>query len=191
MRSAVPGMHYDCMHVSERRLPHRYTIGQALFVTFRLHGSLPPGRVFRGGRLTSGKAFVCMDRLLDEQRSGPAYLRLPEIAEVVVHSIRGGAERDYLLHSWVVMPNHVHLLITPWIDAPVLLRRMKGVSAREANQLLKRTGQAFWQDESYDRLVRSPEEFQRIQNYIIQNPVRAELVQSAEQYPWSSAATAG
>ena len=50
----------------ERRLPHWDTIGQPLFVTFRLHGTLPRSRVFPPDKLTtSGKAFVTMDRLLD------------------------------------------------------------------------------------------------------------------------------
>jgi putative transposase len=51
---------------------------------------------------------------------------------------------------------------------------------------LGRTGQPFWQDESYDRLVRNADEFHRIENYIVQNPVRAGLARSAEEYQWSS-----
>src|ERR1017187_3647682 len=179
------------MQSSYRRLPHHYAMGEPLFVTFRLNGSLPTGRVFPGGRLSSGKGFVCMDRLLDEQRAGPAYLRMPAIAEVVADSIGNGAAGDYLLHAWVVMPNHVHLLITPQVEVPALLRRLKGVSAREGNQLLRQTGQPFWQDESYDRLVSSASEFQRVENYILQNPVRAGLARSAEEYPWSSISRPG
>ena len=174
------------MQLSRRRLPHLYVIGEPLFVTFRLHDTLPPNRDFPA-RLPSGKAFVCLDRPLDEERAGPSYLRLPVIAQAVIASIRYGAPGDYLLHSWVVMPNHVHLLLTPKIDPSVVLRRLKGASARKANRLLGLTGQPFWQDESYDHLVRSQEEFERIENYILQNPVRAGLAQSEEEYPWSSA----
>jgi putative transposase len=179
------------MQFSSRRLPHRYAVGEALFVTFRLHGSLPAGRTFPGGPMDSGRAFVCMDRLLDEHRAGPTYLRMPAIAQVLADSIRKGADSDYQLHAWVVMPNHVHLLITPQIEVPALLRKLKGASAREANKRLGQTGKAFWQDESYDRLVRSAEEFQRIENYIMQNPVRAGLARSAEEYPWSSISRPG
>jgi hypothetical protein len=57
-----------------------------------------------------------MDRLLDEQRSGPEFLKMPAIAEVVADSIRAGSACDYLLHAWVVMRNHAHLLITPQVD---------------------------------------------------------------------------
>ena len=81
----------------------------------------------------------------------------------------------YQAHAWVIMPNHVHLLVTPLVSASKLLG------------LLKRTGHPFWQDESYDRLVRSGEEFQRIRWYIENNPVTACLVAKAEEYAWSSA----
>src|SRR5438270_3217023 len=131
------------MQSSYRRLPHHYAIAEPLFVTFRLHGSLPSGRVFPGGRLSSGKAFACLDRLLDEQRAGPAYLRIPAIAEVAADAIGQGTAGDYLLHAWVVMPNHVHLLITPHVEVPALLRRLKGTSAREATNCWgKRVGRS-------------------------------------------------
>ena len=177
------------MQVGFRRLPHFYAVGEPLFVTFRLYGSLPNGRTFANGSLPSGKAFACMDRLLDEQRVGPAYLKMPAIAEVMTDWIAKGGCCDYVLHAWVVMPNHVHLLITPRVDVPILLRRLKGGSARQSNQLLGRTGQPFWQDESYDRLVRGADEFRRIENYILQNPVRAGLARSPQEYPWSSTST--
>ena len=74
-----------------------------------------------------------MDRLLDADRAGPTYLRMPAVAQIVVVSIRKGAPADYLLHTWVVMPNHVHLLLTPNIEPSIVLRRLKGVSARESS----------------------------------------------------------
>jgi len=61
------------MRSYERRLPHWDTVGQALFVTFRLHGSLPANRVFPPERLRNGRAFAAMDRLLDSNRSGPRF----------------------------------------------------------------------------------------------------------------------
>jgi REP element-mobilizing transposase RayT len=85
------------------------------------------------------------------------------------------------------MPNHVHLLITPRTDVPKLLQKLKGSTARQANQLLGQTGTPFWQEESYDHLVRNSREFGRIETYIVQNPVQAGLVQSAEEYAWSRA----
>src|SRR5260370_32048200 len=103
----------------ERRLPNWDLVGQSLFVTFRLPGSLPSGRVFPPGRLTSGKAFVAIDRVRDKSTSGPLYLRMPEIAALVVACLLDGERRfhRYRMHSFVVMPNHVHLLVTPQVAA--------------------------------------------------------------------------
>ena len=62
----------------ERRLPHWDIVDQPVFVTFRLHGSLPAHRVFPPhGLADAGKAFVAMDRLLDRGASGPLYLKRP------------------------------------------------------------------------------------------------------------------
>jgi putative transposase len=129
-----------------------------------------------------------MDRLLDQARFGPTFLRQPPIAEVVLESIQHGASMGhYELHSFVIMPNHIHLLLTPRINVSKLLRSLKASTARRAKLLLQRTGQPFWQDESYDHLVRDGHEFQRIRRYIENNPVTAGLVASSELYPWSSA----
>jgi hypothetical protein len=159
------------MEISHRRLPHIYAAGQPLFVTFRLYGSLPAGREFPKEAMTSGEAFVAMDRLLDTARYGPIYLKQPEVAGLVRSSIQHCAQADCDMHAWVIMANHVHLLFTPHTDVSELLRRLKGYSARQANQLLGRTGQPSWQDESYDHLVRTGDEFRRV-----------------EAFPWSSAA---
>ena len=176
------------MTLSQRRLPHIYTIGEPQFVTFRLHGSLPAGRDFPRDSLTSGRAFVAMDRLLDNARYGPIHLQQPDIAVAVRSAIQHSAGRAYDLHAWVIMPNHVHLLLTPHSQVSAFLRRLKGYSARQANQLLGQTGQRFWQEESYNHCVRSAEEFRRIEGYILANPVKAGLARSVDEYLWSSAA---
>jgi REP element-mobilizing transposase RayT len=85
------------------------------------------------------------------------------------------------------MPNHVHLLVTPDVAATRWLGPLKGFTAHEANRVLGRSGQPFWQDESYDHLVRSDTEFERIRNYIESNPMKAALVAAAESWLWSSA----
>jgi putative transposase len=86
------------------------------------------------------------------------------------------------------MSNHVHILIWPKALLPEITKAIKGFTAREANRVLGRTGQKFWQDESFDHAVRSEDEFYRIMRYIERNPVKAGLVESPEQWPWSSAA---
>jgi hypothetical protein len=70
---------------------------------------------------------------------------------------------------------------------PLLMRWLKGSTARGANQILGRTGQPFWQGESFDRYLRAASQLQRTMAYIEQNPVSAGLVRSAEHWPWSSA----
>src|ERR1700687_6010759 len=157
-----------------RRLPHAYQGAQSLFVTWHLHGSLPSSRYPPPGKLSSGRAFVWIDRYLDTVRHGPMYLRQPEIARLVVASIQKGVELGhYDLYADAVMSNHVHLLIHPKIHPSRLLKSLKGVTARQANQSLGRMGEPFWQKESYDHWVRNDRELQRIRAYIENNPVKA------------------
>jgi Transposase IS200 like len=88
------------------------------------------------------------------------------------------------------LPNHVHLLATPAVALPKLTKSLKGITAKRANVMMALTGRPFWQEESYDHLVRHEREFEKIRNYIEQNPVRAGLVKEASEYRWSSAAWA-
>jgi REP element-mobilizing transposase RayT len=130
------------------------------------------------------------DVQLDEIRSGPRWLENPQIAACVQDALVRG-ERflgQYHLHAYVVMPNHVHILITPEIFLCRIMRGLKGVSARDANRVLGRSGKVFWQDESYDHWVRSEKEFWKIVSYIENNPVKAGLVSKPEDWRWSSAA---
>jgi REP element-mobilizing transposase RayT len=174
--------------IPRRRLPHIYRQGERLFVTFCLQGALPPAHFAPPTKATAGQAFVYVDRYLDAARRGPAYLKRPEIAQIVVGSICKGAELGhYQLHAWVVMSNHVHLLIAPLCDPSRLMKSLKGSTARAANQALGRTGEPFWQKESYDHWVRDEREFGRIVAYIEDNPVKAGLVKTPEEFRWSSA----
>ena len=133
-----------------------------------------------------------MDRLLDGGAIGPLFLRRPEIAELMMRALLDGERRlqRYRLHAFVVMPNHVHMLVTPTVIARQWLGPLKGYTSHQANQVLGIHGRPFWQDESYDHLVRSGVEFERIRGYIEQNPVTAGLVGVAEQFRWSSARAA-
>jgi putative transposase len=139
--------------------------------------------------MTSGKAFLTVDRLLDNAVTGPLHLRRPELAALVLESIhyRDEVSRDYDLHSFVVMANHVHLLMTPLADVSKTMQSLKRFTARECNKMLGLTGHPFRQDESYDRLVRDQTEFDRIARYIEMNPVKAGLVTAPEEFLRSSA----
>lgn len=188
LRAALLSPHYNEVRNYRRRLPHLDTPGSPAFVTWRLGGSLPQERVFSREHVTSGEAFIALDQLLDTARSGPVYLRQPEIAELVSQQLRIACSNGLCsLHAYVVMPNHVHVLWTPEVSLPVLIRSVKGPTARLANQLLGRTGKSFWQEEYFDRLVRNDAEFSKIRRYIEWNPVRAALVSNPEDFQWSSA----
>jgi putative transposase len=134
-------------------------------------------------------AFVAMDRILDNARTGPLFLREPAIADLVTQAQLDGESRfgRYQLHAFVVMANHVHMLVTPNVVATKWLGPLKGFTAHEANRILSNHGKPFWQDESYDHLVRSDVEFGRICGYIENNPVTAGLVAAAEEFRWSCA----
>jgi hypothetical protein len=103
-----------------RRLPHLSNADQPIFLTWRLHGSLPPNRAFPQAALTSGEVFAVLDRLLDDARTGPVHVRQPAIADMIVEVIRHNADvlKRYDLHAFVVMPNHVHMLISPVLRCP-------------------------------------------------------------------------
>jgi putative transposase len=128
-----------------------------------------------------------MDRYLDRAESGPVFLRQEAIARLVVESLLRGVElRHYELGAFAVMANHVHVLLLPLIPPSRLLKSLKGYTAHEANRILGRTGEPFWRRESYDHWIRNENEWQRIAAYIENNPVKAGLVSSPEQYQWSS-----
>jgi putative transposase len=118
----------------------------------------------------------------------------PLPTQIVVDGLHYGAEtlHYYDLHAFVVMANHVHVLLTAHVESAKLLQSVKGFTAREANKILGRVGESFcgesfWQAESYDHFVRDTAELERIRRYIEENPVRAGLVRSPEEYRWSSA----
>jgi REP element-mobilizing transposase RayT len=179
------------MRIYRRRLPHWDAPGAWVFVTWRLAGSLPAERPFHRDDLTSGEAFAVFDRLLDEGRFGPLYLQVPAVAQAVSDQLLVVEQRgECSLDSWVIMPNHVHVLWVPIVPLAELMRSVKGPTARQANLVLNRTGHAFWQQEYFDRLVRSGSEAEKIRSYIHDNPVRAGLASRVEDYRWSSAGSA-
>jgi putative transposase len=181
---------YSGMEFYRLRLSYVPEAEPAVFLTCRLHDSLPPHRGFPAEARNSGQAFAAADRLLDKACAGPAYLREPAVADMIVETIQFHADilRHYRLHAFVVMPNHVHLLATPDVALPKLTKSLKGATAAWANAMLGLTDSPFWQEESYARLVRYESEFEEIRNYIEENPVRAGMVREASEYPWSSAA---
>ena len=83
------------------------------------------------------------------------------------------------------MPDHVHLLLKPNAEFPLsrIMKGIKGVSARQINQLRGSTG-TVWQDESWDRIVRDAAEFDEKLQYMADNPVKLGLAKVIEEYPY-------
>jgi putative transposase len=177
------------MSYHKRNLPHYYPPEAILFLTWRLFGSLPHLYFPEHHSSHPGKAFPQTDQLLDTATGGPLWLKDPEVAAVVERALEDGENKYHLYErfAWVIMPNHVHLVIRPFRPLPAVMRWIKGSTALSANQLLDRTGKPFWQYESYDHLVRNTDELNRVIKYIEKNPVRAGLAPTIEDWPWSSA----
>lgn len=136
-----------------------------------------------------GKRFREYDLELDRSSSGPLWLKDPRVAGVVAGEIENVAAKGmFHLRAWVVMPNHVHLLIEPRVEMGLITKAIKGVTARRGNLLLGRTGKYFWQDECFDHWIRNEGEFAKVKRYIERNPVSAGLVKADAEWPWSSAA---
>lgn len=107
---------------------------------------------------------------------GACVLRRREIARIVADSLCCFHAERYVLTDYVVMPNHVHLLAA-FGDEDAMLRQCeswKHYTARGINRALGRKGR-FWQQEAFDHLVRSAEDFEHCRRYIADNPVRARL----------------
>src|SRR5271168_4204311 len=124
----------------ERNLPHWQPDGKDLFVTWRLQGSLP-AEVVQRLRITTGasagKRFREFDDRLDSADYGPSWLRDPRIAAVVTEAFREAEKREWIvLQAFVVMPNHVHVLLSPRIELRRVTKCIKGSTSRKANEIL-------------------------------------------------------
>lgn len=181
------------MSYYERTLPHWQPEGRAIFLTWRLSGSLPK-KVLEALKASKtaemGRRFREFDFELDKGASGPLWLKEQRIAALVVRAICDSASKG-VVHAWVIMPNHVHMLIEPCVPMAEITKSIKGRTARQANLLLARTGKHFWQDESFDHWIRDEAEFAKVKKYIERNPVVAGLVGRESDWLWSSVGRCG
>ena len=193
----------------KRKLPHITPLDGTFFVTFNLKDSIPKEKLnelremyrVRLNEIDDESAeketleynewkryFGNVDKLLDRRSSGNYYLKKPKAAEVVFEQILKFDGEFYDLLALCVMSNHVHLLIDcekyQKLRLDKIMKRIKGPTAIELNRQLGLKGQ-FWEKESYDHLVRGLEESQRIEKYILENPVKAGIVNNWENYPFS------
>jgi putative transposase len=154
--------------------------------------------------------FEKWEEFLDKAESGPCWLSQPEIAGIVKEVLHHRDGKVFDLHAYCIMSNHVHLVFEPLSRAEChsafrsgyhfnlrksdcqsdilplnkIMQSLKRHTARQANIVLCREG-PFWQDESYDRVIRDNDEYIRTVNYVLENPVKAELVAHGVEWPWT------
>jgi REP element-mobilizing transposase RayT len=119
---------------------------------------------------------------------GPTWLADPSIAALVQSALRHFDGVRYRLHAWVVMPNHVHVVMTPLggMKLSQIVSSWKSYTAGRANEMLGRSG-AFWQADYFDRFIRNERHFLIAVEYVENNPVVAGLCATPEAWPFSSA----
>ncbi len=171
-------------------LPHRDQPGLTQFVTFRLHDAMPASRRSEWEallRIEDDRARRAQLENYLDRGLGECWLGRPDIAQMTEDALRFFDGERYQLRAWVVMPNHVHLLVDVW-QTPLaqLVQSWKRFIAREANKLLARTGE-FWQREYWDTYIRDAEHLAKAVRYIENNPVKAHLTTEPRNWPWSSA----
>ena len=168
-----------------RNLPHLYDDEGMYFLTYRLFNSIPLKKLkelehhtTREDYKSYKRLFMKYDSLLHSGNLGINYLHMNEIADICKYTLHYPDEKEYKLICYTIMPNHIHLvfsLIPGNSGISKIMQGIKGTSARKCNEFLNRKGK-FWQDESYDRLIRNDVELYFVIRYVLLNPVEAGLV---------------
>jgi REP element-mobilizing transposase RayT len=180
---------------SLNRVPHWEQPGRTYFCTFRLADAVPakaladfvrekrewlatqPERPWpeEVEREYHWRFSIRFERWLDRGH-GSCLLRDPENAGIVAETLRHFDGERSLIHAWVVMPNHVHVLFSPLGDHAIasLMHSWKGFSARQINTRMNRSG-ALWQKSYFDRMIRDWDHFANCARYIRNNPKKAKL----------------
>jgi REP element-mobilizing transposase RayT len=171
-------------------LPHFDYPGLIQGITFRLWDSLPT-TVVESLSQELGTATATKRTRIETYLNaghGACYLRDPRIGRLVEDALLHFDGERYRMIAWVVMPNHVHTLIETIEGYPLhtVVHSWKSYTANKANQILGRTGK-FWFADYYDRYIRDERHLASALGYIYENPVKAGLVEEAEDWPFSSA----
>jgi len=201
------------MELYRRRLPHAYAENTPIFLTWRLRFTLPTSIIRKIAEdkeafeqsisalsvdyqnmqryQFSKKQFDIYDEMLGKNPHFPQLLTRPEVASIIQNSFHYLDGDKYCLHTFCVMSNHVHLLLTPLVARSQekqalssITQSLKRYTARETNKLLAQVG-SLWAHESYDHMVRNDKEFYRIAWYIINNPEKAGLVADWKQWQFT------
>jgi putative transposase len=179
-----------------RNLPHLYYNEGQYFITYRLYDSIPRGTLsvlhnkVQSLETDDNKErllFNLYDALLDKSDGSKNYLQRSEIAEIVRGTIIYPDGKDYKLICYCIMPNHVHIifeLLPQNKGISKIMQSIKRISARESNKILMHEGK-FWQDESYDRLIRDERELYSTIKYVLLNPVHAGLIDNWQSWKYA------
>jgi REP element-mobilizing transposase RayT len=173
-------------------LPHFDKAGVCQTITYRLADSLPSDVTTARRRVRTTPA----DRRLIEDQLDSGYgscvLRRPHIARVVIESWKHFDGDRYQLIAWVVMPNHVHVMIRVHRGQSLsrIVHSWKSFTAKVIARAERIPGRV-WHPDYWDRFIRDEKHFRAAAAYILENPVKAGLVSCAGDWPWSSAAGAG
>ena len=162
--------------ISARRLPHWRQAGCTYFVTFRLADSFPADLLRQWEELQPKPEFPEQFYQWLDQGHGQCLLRQPALATIVEAALLHFHGDRYLLGDYVIMPNHVHALVTPGgaQELSAILHAWKAFTAKNVNQALGQTGK-LWQDESFDHIVRDECALEKFSTYIRGNPQAAGL----------------
>jgi putative transposase len=171
-------------------LPHFDAPGVVQMIGFRLADSLPPSLSHEWDPILHIKdereRRIRLEEYFDLGH-GACELALPVVAQRMENILLHDDDRHCRLLAWVIMPNHVHVLVELW-TTPMgkLVQAWKKISADFVNARAGRTGR-WWQPDYFDRYIRDEAHFHKAVRYIEQNPVKAGLVKKARQWGWSSA----
>jgi REP element-mobilizing transposase RayT len=123
-----------------------------------------------------------------DQGYGEAFFKDDRLAEMVQETLLKDDGKKYRLSAWVVMPNHVHLLLARVDECTLsdIMQSFKSITSHKANKTLGRNGQ-FWMLEYFDRYSRNATHYKKTVEYIENNPVKARLCARPEEYRFSSA----
>ena len=176
-------------------LPHFSDKLTTQSVTFRLFDSMPQEVLKQWElelqHLPKGSLEIEKQKRIEEylDRSyGCCYLKEPAIASKVQEALLHFDHDRYALHAWVIMPNHVHTLFSPrngW-EWGNILHSWRSYTANECNKILGRSG-TFWMRDPHDRYIRDEQHYSNAMSYIENNPVKAGLCTTPQDWQWSSA----
>ena len=165
------------------------------FISLHLADAVPSAVVERWkqefARKISEREKILLQKRIEryaDQGYGRAFLRDDRLAEMIQETLLKDDGKRYRLASWVVMPNHVHLLATRFEDDTLaeIMQSFKSITSHKANLLLARNGQ-FWMPDYFDRRIRNAKHYQKTVEYIENNPVKARLCARPADYQFSSA----